>query len=218
MYLGCTPFRSQLRRLAVWWSPVCVALDDRCTRSIGCPWRTTANGIAWRGPSPTASRPIDGQHSAHRPGRASPTAKRLGALVGSQHPQMAIFTRFPTTGRTGRGTSGRRDRRRLYSLRRRPRAQGVSWRRPSHTCEWQEAHLAPPKGENPAPRRGVLLVDVGRCAPLNRCQGPLRPTACGRRSTHRPFSTLPRLPLRLPADGPDLCRRSCVPGSPPIAA
>ena len=34
-----------------------LALDDRCTRSIRCPWRATANGTVWRGPSPIASMP-----------------------------------------------------------------------------------------------------------------------------------------------------------------
>ena len=41
---------------------------------------------------------------------------------------------------------------------------GAAWRRPGHTCEWQEAPRAPPQGEKPAPRRRWLLMDLCRFA------------------------------------------------------
>jgi hypothetical protein len=80
---SASPFRWLSRRREGWSSPACVALDDRSMRSTRCPWHATVSGIAWRGPSPTASTPAAGQHSAHGPGGASSTASRRG--VGAGH-------------------------------------------------------------------------------------------------------------------------------------
>ena len=67
-------------------------------------------------------------------------------LVFQQHPQMAIFTSFPGLGELPAARLLAEIGDDFYSLRRRPRPQGVCWRRSGHTCEWQEASRAPPQG------------------------------------------------------------------------
>ena len=93
-------------------------------------------------------------------------------LVFQQHPQMAIF-QLPWAGRVARGAPAGRDRRRRHSLRGCPRSQGVCWRRTGHASEREKAPRAPPQGEEPAPGRCRLPVDLRGIAPLNRCQSSL---------------------------------------------
>jgi transposase len=137
-------------------------------------------------------------------------------LVFQQHPQMAIFTSFPGLGELpaarllaeiGDDSTRFADARGLKAY------AGAA----PVTRERQEACGAPPQNKDAAPRRGRLPVDVRRATPLNRCQSSLRSASCGWRPSRRcptpPVQPLPRPPVLLPSDGPDLRRSSGIPGS-----